>query len=412
MQSGWRVGSLFGIPFFIDPSWIGVLFLIAIPASQQWQAGFPQWGVALAYGMGVVMALLLFSSVVLHELGHSLVAKAQGIQVNSITLFLFGGIAAIEQESKTPGKAFQVAIAGPVVSLSLAALLGTIAYVIPDPTNAVSVLATDLAWTNLILALFNLIPGLPLDGGQVLKAAVWKFTGSRFKGIHWAARTGKILGWLAILGGTFNLVRGDVSGLWVAFLGWFGVRNATSYDRMTNLQETLLQITAGDAMTRDFRVVDADLTLRQFADTYLLDTARPTAYFAASNGRYRGLVNVTDLHTVERSEWETQTLYRLIRPLAEIPTVEETSFLVQVIQTMESQQLKRITVISPAGAVAGVIDRGDVVRALTQKLKLPVSETLIKQIKEEGIYPPGFQLGAIAQAAAEAFPTSKEVVRR
>ena len=407
MQSGWRVGSLFGIPFFIDPSWVGVLFLIAIPAGLRWQHDFPQWGAALTYGMGVAMALLLFSSVVLHELGHSLVAKAQGIKVNSITLFLFGGIAAIEQESKTPGKAFQVAIAGPVVSLCLAALLGGITYAVPNPANAVNILATDLAWTNLVLALFNLIPGLPLDGGQVLKAAVWKATGSRFKGIHWAARTGKLLGWLAILFGTFNLVRGDYSGLWIAFLGWFGVRNATSYDRMTDLQEALLQITAADALTRDFRVVDAEMTLRQFADTYLLDTARPTAYFAASNGRYRGLVNITQLHTVERSEWETQTLYRLIQPLADIPTVEELSSLVQVIQTMEAQQLKRLTVLSPAGAVAGVIDRGDVVRALTQKMKLPVSDALIKQIKEEGIYPPGFQLGAIAQAAAEALPASK-----
>jgi Zn-dependent protease len=407
MQSGWRVGSLFGIPFFIDPSWVGVLFLIAIPAGLRWQADFPQWSIALAYGMGVVMALLLFSSVVLHELGHSLVARTQGIKVNSITLFLFGGIAAIEQESKTPGKAFQVAIAGPVVSFTLAALLGAVAYAVPSPTNAVNVLATDLAWTNLILALFNMIPGLPLDGGQVLKAAVWKATGSRFKGIHWAARTGKILGWLAILGGTFSLVRGDYSGLWIAFLGWFGIRNATSYDRMTDLQETLLQLTATDAMTRDFRVVDADLTLREFADTYLLETAHPTAYFAASDGRYRGLVSVTDLHTVERSEWDTQTLYRLVQPLTAIPTVEESSPLVHVIQALEAQQLKRITVLSPAGAVAGTIDRGDVVRALTQKMKLPISELLIKQIKEDGVYPPGFQLGAIAQAAAEALPVSK-----
>lgn len=407
MQSGWRVGSLFGIPFFIDPSWVGVLLLIAIPTGLRWQEGFPEWGVALAYSMGVVMALLLFSSVVLHELGHSLVAKSQGIKVNSITLFLFGGIASIEQESKTPGKAFQVAIAGPAVSLGLAALLGAIAVAIPSPTNVVNVLATNLAWTNLILALFNLIPGLPLDGGQVLKAAVWKVTGSRFKGIHWAARTGKILGWLAILGGTSSLVVGNYSGLWIAFLGWFGVRNATNYDRITDLQETLLQITAVDAMTNDFRVVDAELTLRQFADTYLLDTARQTVYFAASNGRYRGLVNVTALHSIERSEWETQTLLCIIQRLTEIPSVEETSSLVTVIQLMESAQLKRVTVLSPAGAVAGVIDRGDIVRALTQKMKIPISETLIKQIKDEGIYPPGFQLGAIAQAAAEALPIQK-----
>ncbi|XGV98484.1 MAG: site-2 protease family protein [Leptolyngbya sp. BL-A-14] len=407
MQSGWRVGSLFGIPFFIDPSWVGVLLLIAIPTGLRWQEGFPQWGVALAYGMGVVMALLLFSSVVLHELGHSLVAKSQGIKVNSITLFLFGGIASIEQESKTPGKAFQVAIAGPAVSLTLAALLGAITLAFPDPKSVVNVLVSNLAWTNLILALFNLIPGLPLDGGQVLKAAVWKVTGSRFKGIHWAARTGKFLGWLAILGGTFSLVTGNSAGLWIAFLGWFGVRNATNYDRITDLQETLLQVKAVDAMTRDFRVVDAEMTLRQFADTYLLDTARPAAYFAASQGRYRGMVNVAALHNIERSEWETQTVFAIVQPLTEIPAVDEATSLVTVIQKMEAEQLKRLTVLSPAGAVAGVIDRGDVVRALTQKMKIQVSETLIKQIKDEGIYPPGFQLGAIAQAAAEASPMQK-----
>ncbi|XHX79028.1 MAG: site-2 protease family protein [Stenomitos frigidus ULC029] len=401
MRSGWRVGSLFDIPLFIDPSWIGVLVLIAIPRGLLWQENFPQWGVALAYGMGVVMALLLFGSVVLHELGHSLVAKAQGIKVSSITLFLFGGVASIEQESKTPGKAFQVAIAGPAVSLVLALLLGTIAYAIPDPTNALNVLAVNLAWTNLILALFNLIPGLPLDGGQVLKAAIWKITGSRFKGIHWAARTGKALGWLAIVWGASSFVRGDYSGLWIAFLGWFGIRNATNYDRMTDLQETLLQIKASEAMTRDFRVVDAEMSLRQFADTYLLDSDRSMAYFAASDGRYRGLVNSNDLQMIERSEWETQTLHSIVQPLTQIPTVQETASLVDVIQRMESQQLKRITVLSPADAVAGVIDRGDVVRALTKTMNIPLSDALIKQIKEEGAYPPGFQLGAIAQAAAE-----------
>lgn len=401
MRSGWRVGSLFDIPLFIDPSWIGVLVLIAIPRGLVWQETFPQWGAALAYSMGVLMALLLFTSVVLHELGHSLVAKAQGIKVSSITLFLFGGIASIEQESKTPGKAFQVAIAGPAVSLVLAVLLGAITYAVPNPTNVLNVLAVNLAWTNLILALFNLIPGLPLDGGQVLKAAVWKVTGSRFKGVHWAARTGKILGWLAVLWGASSFVRGDYSGLWIAFLGWFGIRNATSYDRMTDLQETLLQIKAGEAMTRDFRVVDADLTVRQFADTYLLDTIRPTVYFAASDGRYRGMVSINDLHTIERSEWETQTLHRIVQPLNTIPTVQETASLVDVIQLMEPQQLKWITVLSPAGTVAGIMDRGDVVRALTQKMNIPLSEALIKQIKEEGIYPPGFQLGTIAQAAAE-----------
>ncbi|MBD0336188.1 MAG: site-2 protease family protein, partial [Cyanobacteria bacterium Co-bin13] len=184
MQSGWRVGSLFGIPFFIDTSWLVILLLVTYSygVDPVWQNA---WG-TLAWGMGLILALLLFSSVLLHELGHSLAAKQQGIQVNSITLFLFGGIAAIEQESKTPGEAFQVAIAGPLVSFGLYLLLtalGTLP-ILPEPAQVVAI---NVAQINLVLTLFNLIPGLPLDGGQVLKALVWKITKSRTKGIRWAA---------------------------------------------------------------------------------------------------------------------------------------------------------------------------------------------------------------------------------
>ncbi len=373
----------------------------------------PSLGAFTAYAAGGLMALLLFVSVLLHELGHSLVARSQGIRVTSITLFLFGGVASIEQESKTPGEAFQVAIAGPAVSIALFIILNALTFVIPGATNPINVLAANLALINLVLALFNLIPGLPLDGGQILKAAIWKVTGDRFKGIHWAARMGRILGWFAIvLGLSAFLLRNDYSGLWIAFLGWFGIQNASNYDRVTNLQEILLQLKASDAMTREFRVVDATTTLRQFADQYLLEASRPMVYFAASNGRYRGLVAADDLHYIERSQWETEPLFRIIHPLNDIPTVEESSRLVDVIRAMETQQLRRITVLSPAGAVSGVIDRGDIIRAIAQKMNIPISEGVVKQIKEDGNYPPGFQLGAIAQAAADATDSAEGRCRR
>ncbi len=407
MQTGWRIGSLFGIPLYVDLSWFVIVVLVALSRGGGWQARYPEWGSLTAYAAGTLMALLLFGSVLLHELGHSLVARTQGIRVTSITLFLFGGIASIEQESKTPGKAFQVAIAGPAVSLSLFILLSIFAYLLPDATSPINVLATNLAVINLVLALFNLIPGLPLDGGQILKAVIWKATGDRFKGVRWAASAGKILGWIAIIVGLTAFVVRDYSGLWIALLGWFGVQNASSYDRVTELQQALLQLHASDAMTREFRVVDANMKLRQFADDYLLTASRPTVYFAAADGRYRGLVAADDLQYIERSLWETQNLYRLTRPLTEIPTVEESGRLVDVIQTMEANQLRYITVLSPAAAVAGVIDRGDIVQAIAQKMNIPISDVFIKQIKEEGAYPQGFQLGAIAQSAADAATASK-----
>jgi len=407
MQSGWRVGSLFGIPLFIDPSWLLIFLLVVFLNGDDWQRRYPGWGMGTAYLAASLTALLFFSSVLLHELGHSLVARSQGIKVNSITLFLFGGIASIDQESKTPGQAFQVAIAGPAVSLGLFLLLSGLLSLLPG-TTPLAILLGSIASINLILGLFNLIPGLPLDGGQVLKAAVWKATGSRLKGVRWAAKMGSTFGWLAIILGLWTfLLQGSFSGLWLMMLGWFGVQNATSYSRLTDLQEALLQLNAADAMTREFRVIDADMSLRQFADEYILSPSRYTVYFAASDGRYRGMVAVDDLHRVERSEWDHETLYRIIQPLNAIPTVTETTSLVEVIQQMESQQLRRMTVLSPAGAVAGVIDRGDIFQALAQKLEMPISDSLIKQIKEEGVYPPGLQLGAIAQATADTINPAK-----
>jgi Zn-dependent protease/CBS domain-containing protein len=395
MQTNWKIGSLFGIPLFLDPLWFVILGLTTLNFGFAYQ----QWGTVAGWSAGLIMALLLFASVLLHELGHSLVAQSQGIKVNSITLFLFGGVAAIEEESKTPGEAFQVAIAGPAVSVMLFFLLRLAASVIPD-SNPLSEMTADLSRINLVVALFNLIPGLPLDGGQVLKAALWKVTGDRFQAVHWAAKAGQILGYIAIaLGFAIDFfTREFITGLWIVLIGWFAVRNANSYDRVTTLQETLLKLVAADSMTRNFRVVDANQTLREFADSYLLETTTPQVYFAASDGRYRGLVAINDLRTTERSEWETQTLQTIVHPLNAIPTVIESTSLAEVINKLEIEQLPQITVLSPADAVAGVIDRGDIVQALAEKLNLPIDAAEIRRIKEEGSFPPGLQLGVIAKS--------------
>jgi Zn-dependent protease/CBS domain-containing protein len=395
MQKNWQIGSLFGIPLYLDPLWFVILGL----ATLNFGLAYQELGRAIAFGVGMGMALLLFASVLLHELGHSLVAQAQGIKVNSITLFLFGGIAAIEEESKTPGKAFQVAIAGPVVSIALFGLLYFLSNVLTDTSIFGSMLG-DLARINLVLALFNLLPGLPLDGGQVLKAALWQATGDRLQAIKLAAKAGQILGYVAIaLGFLVDYLTGElVTGLWIVLLGWFGIRNAAKYDQMAVLQSTLLQLTAADAMTRNFRIVDADSSLRSFADIYLLAADPSSVYFAESDGRYRGMVAIDDLSKIERSSWETQTLQTIVRPLTEIPTVTESTDLADVINKLEVENLSLVTVITPAGTVAGIIDRGDIVQTLAPKLNLRIPDTEIKRIKAEGSYPQALQLAAVAKS--------------
>ena len=397
MRSGWQVGKIFGIPLMLDTSWFLILALMTLLNAEYFQnAGLPS---VAAWLTGLVLSLSLFGSVLLHELGHSLMALSQGIKVNSITLFVFGGVASIEQESKTPWQAFQVAIAGPAVSLALFLILGGVALLvpIPDPYNTV---VLQLASINGVLAIFNMLPGLPLDGGQVLKALVWKITGSRLKGLRWAAIAGKMLGWAIIAFGIFLFLQAGAGGaLWSVLIGWFILNNANSYSRVADLQEAVSNLSAAEAMTRDFRVVEAGLTLQRFTDDYLLrEEGRYPTFFAASDGRYRGQILPDDLQQIERSEWNRQTLQSIVHPLSDIPTVNEGTALTEAIDKLERLDLSRITVLTPAGAVAGVIDRGDIIRALAQKLGVAVPETMIQQIKEEGKFPPSLPLQAIAKS--------------
>ncbi|ACB53467.1 unknown [Crocosphaera subtropica ATCC 51142] len=406
MDGKWQIGSLLGIPLYIDSSWFFILGLVTLVNSQEITqlnlVGNLWW---LAWIAGLILALLLFISVLLHELGHSLVALAQGINVNSITLFLFGGVAAIEKESENPIGAFWVAIAGPLVSLGLSVLLFTLLYSLPSRENLDMIgrlsiyMMEDIARINLVLGIFNLIPGLPLDGGQVLKAIIWKLKGDRFTGVRWAAASGQLIGWLGIsFGLLIILLTGTLSGLWIVFIGWFVRRNAENYQRITQLQESLLTITAREVMTREFRVINAHLTLTQFAQDYLLSELHDAmVYFAASEGRYRGLIVIDDLQDIERSQWDILTLWDIVHPLNTIPSVGETTPVVTIIEKLEAINQRYITVLSPAGAVAGIIDRGDIVKAIAAYHQLPIPETEIKRIKEEGTYPSYLQLPAIAK---------------
>ncbi|MBE9061566.1 site-2 protease family protein [cf. Phormidesmis sp. LEGE 11477] len=402
MQTGWRVGSLFNIPLFIDNSWFFIVLFITLS-----QGGDPNrielLGVGGAWAVGFIYAMLLFGSVLLHELGHSLVAQSQGITVNSIKLFLFGGVASIERESKTPGGAFKVAAAGPAVSIALFVLLTLLgnAGSLPPVANG---LVREVAQVNLVLALFNLLPGLPLDGGQIFKAAVWKATNSRTTGVRWAAKSGQVVGWSGLLLGAiaFFSTGSLFAALWPVLIGLFILRNAGAYNRMNTLQEELAKLKTGDAAIRDFRVLDANMSLRQFADEYLLEDKTAPVYFASSDGRYRGMVTVEDLRQVERSEWEYRNLHSIARPLLEIPHVDENTPLTEAIQTLEDKQISRLTVLTPADAVAGTLDRGDIVRAVARALKLPITEPIIAKIKQDGVYPAGLQLGAIVQSIEKA----------
>jgi Zn-dependent protease len=410
MNSGWRIGSLFGIPLQIHPSWLGVVALVTIANALDWGIAYPDWAVALPWITGLASALLLFGSVLLHELGHSLTAQAQGIPVQSITLFLFGGVAAIGRESKTPGQAFQVAIAGPVVSFSLAGLLGVLAVGLHNlgVAEPIQVIAADLSRINLIMGLFNLIPGLPLDGGQVFKAAVWKATGDRFKAVQWAARGGMFLGYGAMVGGLVASYYNQVAtGIWITLLGWFVVQNAQRYDQVTILQQALSQLKVADAMVREFRIVDGAMTLGQFADLALnrgewgVGSEGAALYMACRDGRDRGQVRLDDLQSIERSRWDHESLDSIAQPIAANRTVVESTPIAVAIRRLDSENLERLVVAGPTGSIVGTLDRGDIVAALAKKLNLKLSAETIAQSKRDHRYPNGLQLSGLAESLDE-----------
>jgi Zn-dependent protease len=403
MQKGWQFGNILGIPLYIDQSWLWIFFLFTYFNVQDFQRILPQSSTGIIWISGFSATMLLFLSVLLHELGHSIAAISQGIKVNSITLFMFGGVAAIEKESNTPENAFQIAIAGPLVSLMLFFGLKLLA----EKTTFApifSYIIKDTSDINLVLAIFNMIPGLPLDGGQVLKAIVWKITGNPFKGVKVAAKTGQILGWIGVIYGLFMFLNTkSLSPLWTVFIGGFILDNASKYEKLSNIQEALTQIKAEDIMTRDFQIIDANMNLRTFADQYILaetwqHSSQPTYYYAVSNGRYRGLVKVEKMQFIERSQWESQTVYDLVHSLDEIVTVQEKTPLVEIINCLEINEIPTVTVLSPAETIAGIIDKGDIVKGLANKMQWNIPEQEIKRIKAEGTYPEVLPLPLLAKS--------------
>jgi len=361
MNGTFRVGNLFGIPFYVNASWFLVLGLVT------WQYGgalaglFPTLGPVAPWLLGLFAALLLFASVLAHELGHSWVAIKQGIGVKSISLFLFGGLANLERESKTPAEAFWVAIAGPLVSLFLSGLLTAIGIgaALTGPAAAIVQL---LASINLVLALFNLIPGLPLDGGNILKAIVWKITGNPYKGVIFASRVGQIIGWIAIATGIFG-------NIWNLVIGWFLLQNAGQSAQYATVQNQLAGLTAADALTAESPIVSQDLSLREFANNYVIGSTHTWRRFLVTDdaGQLVGAINLDDLKTIPTSRWPEVLVQELLKPIEFSTTVKPELSLLEVVALLETLKVQELPVIRENGVLVGLVEKAEIARLLQKR---------------------------------------------
>jgi Zn-dependent protease/CBS domain-containing protein len=363
-----RVGNLFGIPFYIHPSWFLVLGLVTWSYSSGLAAQFPQLSAGLALLLGLMTALMLFASVVAHELGHSFVAIRQGIDVKSITLFIFGGLASLEKESKTPGEAFWVAIAGPLVSLLLCGIVTAIG-VTTTVSGPLAAILGVLASVNLALALFNLIPGLPLDGGNILKALVWKITGNPYKGVAFASRVGQIFGWVAILSGVLPLLFfGSAANFWNLLIGFFLLQNAGNSAQFARVQEKLTGLTAEDAVTHDSPIVSANLTLREFADERVISGQSWHRFLVTDDdGQLVGAIAVDNLRTIPTALWSETQVKEVMRPITESTTVQSDQPLLEVMQLLEQQKLSVLPVIRKNGVLVGILEKAAIIQLLQSR---------------------------------------------
>jgi Zn-dependent protease/CBS domain-containing protein len=363
-----RVGNLFGIPFYIHPSWFLVLGLVTWSYSSGLAAQFPELSAGLALLLGLMSALMLFASVVAHELGHSFVAMGQGIDVKSITLFIFGGLASLEKESKTPGEAFSVAIAGPMVSLLLCGIVTAIGVTTAASGPLAAILGV-LASVNLALALFNLIPGLPLDGGNILKAIVWKITGNPYKGVTFASRVGQIFGWVAIISGVLPLILfGSADNFWNLLVGFFLLQNAGNSAQFARVQEKLTGLTAEDAVTQDSPIVSGNLSLREFADERVISGQNWHRFLVTDDdGQLVGAITVDNLRSIPTALWSETQVKEVMRSITESTTVQSDQPLLEVMQLLEQQKLSVLPVIRENGVLVGILEKAAIIQLLQSR---------------------------------------------
>lgn len=381
MNGNIRIGNLFGIPFFINPSWFFVLALVT------WTYGnglteFPSLTGVTPWLLGLVTALLLFSSVLAHELGHSFVAISQGIPVKSITLFIFGGLATLEKESETPLQAFSVAIAGPLVSLLLFVVFTLIASNVPLSLPIQAIVGL-VAYINLVLAAFNMIPGLPLDGGNVLKAIVWKVTGNPNKGVIIAGRVGQVIGWIAISLGILSIIGvSQIGSIWTLLIGTFLLQNAGFAAQSATVQDKLSQYTAEDAVIPDSPIVSSSLSIREFVNNYVIGKERWKKFLVVDENRQLlGAVTTEDLKQIHTSDWNDVYLTELVKPVPEADKIAANTSLLEAAKLFETIATNELVVVNDLDMVLGLLEKASIIKLMTKEAEIK-DKAVIDSAKE------------------------------
>jgi Zn-dependent protease/predicted transcriptional regulator len=371
MQGSIRLGRIAGIEVAVHYSWLFAFLLVSWSlAAGFFPARYHGWTSTTYWLVGVVSALSLFGSVLVHELSHSLVARARGRGVRGITLFVFGGVSRLEGEDKTPTGEFVVSVVGPLTSFALAAVFWAVERLLPAGESPLHALLVYLALVNALLGAFNLLPGFPLDGGRVLRSAIWGATGSFRRATEIASYVGQGVGLVLMVFGVAQVFAGNVlGGLWIAFIGWFLNVAAEGTRQEYTLREEVRGIRVADVMTREFPTASPDLTVDELFREHVLRRGR-RALVVVDAGRLLGIVTVTDARKVPQSAWATTSVVQIMTQ-APLQTLAPDAPLAAALGLLVDGAFNQVPVVEGTRAI-GLLTRADVVRLLQLRMALGV----------------------------------------
>jgi Zn-dependent protease len=367
------LGRVLGIPVGLDYSWFLIFALLTWTlAASYYPAEFKNWPVVEYWIVGAVTAILLFVSVLLHELGHSVVAQRYNIPVKSITLFIFGGLAQIGSEPPRATAEFWIAIAGPLVSFALGGIFGVMERSIQSAAPLFA-LAKYLAYINATLGLFNLIPGFPLDGGRVLRAILWGVTRSLRKATIIAANVGKFIAFAFIGLGIWQILTGNfINGIWIAFIGWFLESAANGQVQQQLAHDLLNGHKVSQAMTQNQVDITPDMTLQQVASVYIVPQGK--RYFIVKDGEIpRGVLTMQIMNKYDQEEWSKIRVAQAMTPVDKIQRVTPETDLWDALELMDQSGVNQESVMTD-GHLLGTLNREDILSFLQvlRKLKYDV----------------------------------------
>ncbi|HZP62029.1 MAG TPA: site-2 protease family protein [Terriglobales bacterium] len=368
MRSQIKLGRIAGIGIGLHYSWFIIAVLIALSLAAHFHVVRPDWNDTVVWGAAIITALLFFVTLLLHELAHSVLAKARGLRVREITLFALGGVSQIESEAPDAKSEFWIGIVGPLTSLAIGAICIAIsrasgAAANAEPANPVTAVLLWLGYINLALAAFNMIPGYPLDGGRVLRSIAWWITGNMERATRIAARVGQVVALLLIFYGIYRFFVGhNFGGLWLAFIGWFLLDASRSSYLQVGLMAGLKDRRVADLMERDCARVEGYLSLRDFVDEYLLHSAN-RCFLVAQGPIALGLITPAELKKVPRDRWDQSSVQSVMRPLNQLRSVSPEMPALQALELMAREHVFQLAVVAN-GKLQGIFSRDQVLRFL------------------------------------------------